>query len=170
METEKRRFNWGHININVRNLERSIEFYRKLGFETLVSGVPYLALQNGRQPKQLSDDAATALGMVQGTKGRGCIMQLGKGFPKLDLIEFLDLEQAKPSNNSDLGLVRICLSSENLLRDVAHLKAEGVEFVSTPKTGHEGLAEIAVCKDPDGTLIELLQIYLDRWPHVLNPT
>jgi hypothetical protein len=26
------------------------------------------------------------------------------------------------------------------------------------------MAEVAVCKDPDGALIELLQVNLERWP------
>ena len=170
MEAEKPRFNWGHINVNVRNLERSIEFYNKLGFEVFIPGIPYLALHHGAQSESLPADAATALGVAQGTRGRACIMQLGNGFPKLDLTEFVELEQANPLDNTGVGLVRICLASEDLQRDVDYLMAAGVEFVSTPKTGHKGLAEIAVCKDPDGTLIELLQVYLDRWQKVLNPS
>ena len=169
MKETKPRFNWGHININVRNLERSIEFYNKLGFEIFIPSIPYLALHQGEQAATLPAPAATALGVAEGTKGRACIMQLDQGFPKLDLTEFMDLAQANPLGNSDVGLVRICLATEDLQRDVASLKAQGVEFVSSPQTGHKGLADIAVCKDPDGTLIELLQVYLDRWQDVLNP-
>jgi catechol 2,3-dioxygenase-like lactoylglutathione lyase family enzyme len=168
METEKPQFNWGHININVRNLDRSIAFYRKLGFEIFIPAIPYLALHTGSQPELLPVDAAIALGVAQGTRGRACIMQLGNGFPKLDLTEFKDVEQAEPLNNSDLGIVRICLSTDDLQRDVASLQAQGVEFISPPKTAHGELAEIAICKDPDGTLIELLQVYLDRWQKLLG--
>jgi len=28
------------------------------------------------------------------------------------------------------------------------------------------MADVAVCVDPDGTLIELLLVYLDRWPAI----
>lgn len=168
MATENASFGWGHININVGNLERSISFYRKLGFEIFIPAIPYLALEAGEAQTPLPDDAATALGIKQGTKGRACIMQLDDGFPKLDLTEFTDLEQGAPLTNSDRGLVRICLVSEDLERDVARLKADGVDFLSEPKTGHAELADIAVCKDPDGTLIELLQVYLDRWQTLLS--
>lgn len=113
-------------------------------------------------------DAAAALGIQQGTKGRACIMQLGDGFPKLDLTELSGLEQSAPLTNSDRGLVRICLATEDLARDVKRLEADGVEFLSDPKAGHADLADIAVCKDPDGTLIELLQVYLERWQAVLG--
>ncbi|MEM9397808.1 MAG: VOC family protein, partial [Pseudomonadota bacterium] len=60
-------------------------------------------------------------------------------------------------------VVRICLISENLAEAYDELKREGVEFLSPPAACHDRLADVAVCKDPDGTLIELLQVYLDRW-------
>ena len=168
MAAEKPSFSWGHINVNVANLDRSIAFYQKLGFEVFIPAIPYLALDLAPDPKPLPDDAAAALGIHQGTKGRACIMQLGDGFPKLDLTELTGLEQGAPLTNSDQGLVRICLATEDLARDVARLKADGVEFLSEPKAGHAQLADIAVCKDPDGTLIELLQVYLDRWQALLS--
>ncbi len=62
-------------------------------------------------------------------------MQLDDGFPKIDLTEFTDEQRREPLNNADLGLVRICLVTEDLRRDVAHLKSEGVEFISEPQSG-----------------------------------
>ena len=168
MTTEKPSLNWGHINVNVANLERSIAFYQKLGFEVFIPAIPYIGLDSAPGEKPLPDDSAAALGIQQGTRGRACIMQLGDGFPKLDLTEFSGLDQAAPLTNSDRGLVRICLASDDLARDVQRLKADGVEFLTEPKAGHVGLADIAVCKDPDGTLIELLQVYLERWQAVLS--
>ena len=163
MSDRVQRFSWGHININVRDLDVSVEFYRKLGFEILLPGIPYLALSNDSDLRALPHDAAMALGLDQDVRGRGCIMQLEDGYPKIDLIEFSGLNQNQPLQNADLGLVRICLATENLQSEVARLKSAGVQFISEPQVGHMGLADLAVCSDPDGTLIELLQIYLDRW-------
>ncbi|MEQ9590661.1 MAG: VOC family protein [Parvibaculaceae bacterium] len=170
MANNKLSFGWGHININVRDLDRSIVFYEQLGFELFIPAIPYLGLDTTAEHQNLPDGAATALGITHGARGRACIMQLGDGFPKLDLTEFVGLDQNTPLTNADTGLVRICLTSEDLPRDVARLKADGVEFLSEPQEGHGALADIAVCKDPDGTLIELLQVYLDRWQSILNPT
>ncbi len=168
MAEKRPRLSWGHININVRSLDRSVAFYRKLGFEIFIPGIPYLALGDADPARPLPDAAATALGLTAGTRGRACIMQLDDGFPKIDLTEFTDEQRREPLNNADLGLVRICLVTEDLRRDVAHLKSEGVEFISEPQAGHDGLADVAVCKDPDGTLIELLQVYLERWRPLLG--
>ena len=96
-------------------------------------------------------------------------MQLGDVFPKIDLTEFVDMEQSSPLTNSDLGLVRLCLSSNNLEADVARLESQGVEFLSAPSSAAHDLAEVAVCRDPDGTLIELLQVYIERWQPYLDP-
>ncbi len=117
MAESKPRFGWGHININVRNLDRAIEFYRKFGFEVFIPAVPYLALDSAKPAKPLPH-----------------------------------------------------LVTKDLQRDVADLKAQGVEFISEPTAGHGGLADVAACKDPDGTLIELLQVYLDRWQAILSGT
>ncbi len=162
------KFGWGHININVRDLDRSMDFYRKLGFEVFLPGIPYLALDSDDTAQPLADGMADALGVVHTARGRACIMQLDDGFPKIDLTEFREMEQASPLTNADLGLVRLCLVSEDLQADVARLKSEGVAFISEPTSGHGGLADVAVCRDPDGTLIELLQVYLERWAPLLG--
>lgn len=161
-------FSWGHININVADLDRSIEFYRKFGFEIFIPAIPYLGLTAEPQSKSVPEEAATALGIPKGTKGRACILQLGDGFPKLDLTEFDDLDASPPLSNSDIGLVRLCLATETLAEDVEQLSAQGVAFISPTQTGHAGLADIVVCRDPDGTLIELIQVYPERWQTLLS--
>ena len=73
------------------------------------------------------------------------------------------MPQSKPLNNGDLGLVRICLASSDLVSDYERLVEENVDFISAPKITNGGLAEIATCIDPEGTLIELIQVHLEKW-------
>lgn len=156
---------WGHVNINVSDLDRSIAFYEKLGFETFLPAIPYLALTAEGSPTTFCEQAALALGLPPGTRGRACIMQLDSGFPKIDLIELDADAQTPPPTNLDLGVVRLCLASRDLAREHARLVEAGVSFLSEPRRARDGMADIATCVDPDGTLIELLQIHLERWPH-----
>ena len=159
------KFGWGHININVSDLETAVAFYRKLGFEPFLPAIPYLNLDSDNT-KSMDDETAEALGLPAGASGRACIMQLDDGFPKIDLTEFEDTDQESPPQNKDLGLVRLCLVSGDLARDYAALSEAGVRFLSPPRTCHQRMAEVATCVDPDGTLIELLEVHLENWPPI----
>jgi catechol 2,3-dioxygenase-like lactoylglutathione lyase family enzyme len=154
---------WGHININVSNLEESIAFYQKLGFSMLLPGIPYLDLTSSDGSNKMPGAAARALAMPVQSEGRACIMQLDEGFPKIDLVEWSGADQQPPLSNADLGLVRFCLASQDLATDYATLVEQGVNFLSEPQSTKDGKADIAVCVDPDGSLIELIQIYFEKW-------
>lgn len=65
--------------------------------------------------------------------------------------------------NADRGFVRICLASENVRADYDRLVAAGVEFETAPLEMDRGLAKVALCRDPDGALIELIQIDSAKW-------
>lgn len=156
------KLSWGHININVSNLDISIAFYEKLGFSLLIPGVPYLGLGKDSSD-EIPAKQSKALNVQPGTTARACIMQLDDGFPKIDLTEFAKDSPQLPAVNDDLGIVRLCLGTQNLEQDYQLLKNAGVEFLSEPTEGVGGLADIAICRDPDGTLIELIEPHLEKW-------
>jgi len=54
MTKQATKLGWGHININVTNLEDSINFYRKLGFESFIPAIPYLGLTAEPNPNTLA--------------------------------------------------------------------------------------------------------------------
>ncbi|MDA1099527.1 MAG: VOC family protein [Proteobacteria bacterium] len=164
MNDQVPQFAWGHININVSNLERSVAFYEKLGFEGYRPGIPYLGLDSEAGVAEMPEACARALGLAATARARACIMQLGRGFPKLDLIEFADQTPAEPLSNADLGIVRLCLAASDLREAYLRLREQGVAFISEPQLCQDGMADIAICMDPDGTLIELIQPHPDKWP------
>ena len=125
-------FRWGHINIIVTNLDLSIRFYERLGFELFMPGIPYLGLEAGKT-SAAPGDAAAALALAHGTQGRACMKQLGRSFPKLDLTELSAAEKRRPLQNQDRGIVRLCLASEDLRADYLHLLSQKAEFLSPPR-------------------------------------
>jgi catechol 2,3-dioxygenase-like lactoylglutathione lyase family enzyme len=153
---------WGHININVSDLDTSIAFYEKLGFTLLIPGVPYLGIEKDATLKIPAKQGA-ALNVAEGATARACIMQLDDGFPKIDLTEYAKDSPQAAGASDDLGLVRLCLATQDLTMDHALLTEAGVEFLSEPTAGVGGFADIAICRDPDGTLIELIEIHLEKW-------
>ena len=162
MKDSKTSLSWGHININVSDLERSVTFYEKLGFSLLIPGIPYLGVGKD-SGSVIPAEQRKALGVTSGTTARACIMQLDDGFPKIDLTEYSKDAPQPPAGNDDLGIVRLCLATQNLSQDYEHLINAGVEFLSEPTKGVGGLADIAICRDPDGTLIELIELHLEKW-------
>ncbi|NCF78179.1 MAG: VOC family protein [Proteobacteria bacterium] len=157
------RFRWGHINVNVSDLDLAIAFHKRLGFDIFLPGIPYLGLE-ADESAVVPATTAQVLHIAPNTRGRACIMQLGKGLPKLDLAEFPVSGAHDPLQNQDLGIVRLCLVSEDVQADYRDLVAQGVEFLGPPTACTKRMADVAICRDPDGTLIDLIQVHLDRWP------
>jgi len=142
-----------HINLNVSDIDRSIRFYEDLGFEVL-----------GRNDAEWSPETGEVLG-VPGAQGRACIMSL-KGdmarTTKLDLLEWKhppSPSRPRPAAN-DPGAPRIALRIRNVEAAYRELSSAGVEFVSKPAGAAPalGIANVVCCRDPDGFLVEFVEL------------
>jgi catechol 2,3-dioxygenase-like lactoylglutathione lyase family enzyme len=139
-----------HVNICVRDMERSVAFYQDLGF----SKVSDFTLDD--------PTVGDALGL-KAKKLRGVFMRLGSdpNAPVLDLVQFIDPPtqgQPYPTLNN-IGICRIAFTVDDIDRTYEELKAKKVEFVAPLKklTGPGGAQVGVVCfKDPDGTVLELI--------------
>jgi catechol 2,3-dioxygenase-like lactoylglutathione lyase family enzyme len=139
-----------HVNICVRDMERSIRFYQDLGFIKV-------------NDFTLDDPSVGyALG-VRAKKLRGVFMRLGAdpNAPVLDLVQFIEPPtqgQPYPTLNN-VGICRIAFTVDDIDRTYEELKAKKVDFVAPLKklTGPGGAEMGVVCfKDPDGTVLELI--------------
>jgi len=139
------------ININCSNYEESRIFYESLGF----SGV--MDIEDKGTP-----ETAAALGMPA-YHVRGSLMQLRRGGPALNLLKWEDpYDNSAPyAQLNHIGIARIALKSTDLDADITRLKAEGVEFFSEPviPDGPLSFLRIVCLKDPDGTVIELVELF-----------
>src|SRR5271167_3763130 len=111
-----------HINVNVTNFERSVEFYKLFGFKVILDlgEVGSAKLSEGMR--------------LPNGRGRAVLMILGDDprSTRLDLIEWKNPKtegQAYP-NLGHAGLCRIALRTRTLIKDYEELKAKGVEFWS----------------------------------------
>ena len=141
-----------HVNVNCSDFDRSLKFYELLGFKK------YLDV-----PATNSAEVAAAVGMPP-YKVKGALLALENSKTPfvIDLLEWQEPSDDDPPYNHlyHLGINRIALASDDLDKDMARLKSEGVEFLSDPASVIiEGGPETRfVCfKDPDGTVIELVQ-------------
>ncbi|MCH2263665.1 MAG: VOC family protein [SAR86 cluster bacterium] len=141
-----------HVNINCSDFDRSLRFYELLGFQKVIDVPPKNTLE-----------VAAAVGMPPYTvKGALLILQNSKTPLMIDLLEWQEPTDNRPPypNLYHLGIARVALSTNDLDSDVAFLKSEGVEFLSNPATvkiENQPETRFVCFKDPDGTILELVE-------------
>jgi glyoxylase I family protein len=142
-----------HVNVNCSNFERSLNFYKMLGFKVALD-IP--GVGNG------NSDTGRGLGLPD-SSARAAIMTLSDDphATRLDLIEWnKPRDEEKPyARLNHLGIARIALFTKGLREEYLRLKVDGVEFISEPvviKTG-AGEALFACFYDPDRTILELIE-------------
>jgi glyoxylase I family protein len=141
-----------HVNINCTNFERSLEFYKMVGFKVV--------LDIGDGPNKANDKGLN----IPNSVARAALMALSDDprATRIDLIEWKQpaTDGAPYPHLYHAGINRIALFTKNLDEEYARLKAAGVEMVSEPvqiNAGKKAGARFFCFKDPDGTFLELIE-------------
>jgi catechol 2,3-dioxygenase-like lactoylglutathione lyase family enzyme len=137
-------------NVNCSNYEASRSFYEMLGFET---------------QSEVEEVGSAALAAAVGLPSyhvRAATMALPGGH-SLNLTKWEDPydESAPYGALNHIGIARIAIWTLNLDADMTLLEDAGVVFYSEPirPTGPYGFLRFACFEDPDGTVIELVQLF-----------
>lgn len=143
-----------HTVVNVTDLDRSIAFYQRLGFQVL----------DDRRHVHWPDFVATNFGM-RVAQGQGVLMVLGRDpdGPMLDLIRWLEprADAWDPAVAEDMRVPRILAFRATGVRALYdELVAEGLPFTNDFTGPFPDLGIIGVCcvKDPDGTIVEFMEL------------
>ncbi len=149
-----------HININCTDFERSLRFYKMLGFRDIVdiSGPV-------REPRAGSSVIGTkVLRVPDVTGGRSMILGVGDDphCSHIDLIQWGDGKSGgRPYERlNHCGIARACFYTKNIWKDYEELRSQGIHVYSEPEIlAYPGGAGAAVVcfEDPDGTVLELVQ-------------
>jgi glyoxylase I family protein len=141
-----------HVNINVKNFERSLAFYQMLGFKVV--------LDLGEGPNRGNDEGLN----IPDSRARAALLALSDEprATRIDLIEWQQpLTEGVPYPHLyHAGAARIALFAKNIEEEYQRLKANGVEMVSAPVTirfANQAGAKLFCFKDPDGTFLELIE-------------
>ena len=140
-----------HVNVNCRDFDASLAFYRLLGYELLAM-----------VPETNTAEVAAAVGMKP-YRVRGGILRLPGESTLIDLLQWIDPsdDEAPYPHLYHLGLARIALRTSDLDADLAELAGHGVEPLGEPaEVVWEGqpTTRIACFHDPDGTVLELVEL------------
>jgi len=139
-----------HTGIVVSNLEASLNFYSGLfGFKVV------------RRMDESGEyiDNMSALKDVRVTTVKMAV-------PDGNLIELLYYHShpgmpGKHHEIYEIGVSHIAFTVDNLEQEYNRLIKAGVQFNAPPQFSPDGYAKVTFCKDPDGNLIELVEV-LDK--------
>jgi catechol 2,3-dioxygenase-like lactoylglutathione lyase family enzyme len=148
-------YRFWHVGINVTDLDRTIEFYEKIGFQ--------LEDQGGFTNPQVGE----AFFVEGGDTVRFAHMRINPDAPDeslLDLIQWVNPPTegyAEPRSMRDPGLCRFSILCDDCDERYETLSSLGVEFVKPPTTvmapdGTRGW-KILFAKDPDGALFNFVE-------------
>jgi lactoylglutathione lyase len=117
-----------HTCYRIGDIDRSVEFYKALGFEEI-----------GRMP--IRDEA---INVFMGLPGDGARLEL-------------TYNHGVDSYELGTGYNHIAVTIDDLDGKLANLAGQGIEPEKPPYTVHEGGSRICFVRDPDGYRIELIE-------------
>ena len=135
-----------HTGIVVSDAEKSIDFYTKLlGFE-----IKKDMLESGDYIDNFSDLKDVVVRTIKMTLENGDMVELlnYQTHPELP-------DMGRPITR--IGCSHFAMTVENLDETYDRLVEAGVEFNSPPQYSPDGFAKVTFCKDPDGSLVELVE-------------
>jgi catechol 2,3-dioxygenase-like lactoylglutathione lyase family enzyme len=135
-----------HFGIVVDNLKKSLDFYQNiLGFELVVT----------------ADEDTAFIDSILALKSSKLKTYKLKD-PHGNIVELLDFgEQTMPSDNkiTSTGPTHIALTVKNIEETFNYMKSRGIHFISPPLLSSDGFAKVAFCKAPEGTYIEIVEVF-----------
>ncbi|MBI4596544.1 MAG: VOC family protein [Candidatus Tectomicrobia bacterium] len=137
-----------HTAISTGDIERSLRFYRDLlGFETVFSFDWKVGTERLDKITGLKDTSAR---VVMLKTGNACV-------------ELFEYKTPKPKPGDamrpvcDHGITHICLEVTDIEGEYERLKAAGMVFHCPPQGSERGL-RATYGRDPDGNVVELLEV------------
>ena len=142
-----------HFIVNASNFERSLAFYRALGFKLLRDNRDVI------WPSMVAENFGMPV-----AQGRGALLAIGEGetHTRIDLIEWLEPKWEDPARSlpPERYVPRVmALRTRNVRAAYRELKAKGIEFIGEPRERDPsiGLESVVCCRDPDGLVVELIE-------------
>ncbi len=136
-----------HAGIVVRDLGRAADFYQQL------LGLRVVTRQ---------DESGPFLDAILGLDGCSVTtvkMAAAEGATLVELLCFDSHEDHRPpAQPFSTGPTHIAFTVDDLMADYQRLNVAGVEFTTPPQRSPDGSALVTFCRDPEGNLIELVEV------------
>jgi catechol 2,3-dioxygenase-like lactoylglutathione lyase family enzyme len=142
-----------HIAVNAKDLDRSVQFYRRLGFTVL-------------QERVVKNEKVKEAFAVPSADLRFVHLRLGddEQATVLDIVQWFDPDTAdgneEPVAQHQRGLTRFSVLTDDTQRVYDELSAAGVEFITKPTVvmTPEGGWKVCLVKDPDNVVVQITEL------------
>ena len=136
-----------HIGIVVSDMNQSLRFYRDL------LGLEVWADFTDRS------DSVQAVTEVPGADIHMVKLKAPDGV-SIELLQYRSHPQdvPPPVRACDVGCNHVALQVDDLDSLYNRLKAEGIRFHAPPTVSSDGGAKVTYCRDPEGVIVELVEI------------
>ena len=136
-----------HTAISTADMQRALEFYcGLLGFEQIWT-----------RTWEIGDRMTDRVMGLQQSSGKIAMLALGDS--QIEMFEFRSPEPQKNDPNRPVcnhGITHLCFEVTDLDGEYARLKAAGMHFHCPPQD--DGAAKVTYGRDPDGNVIELVEM------------
>lgn len=136
-----------HTGIVVSDMKRELQFYRDL----LGMTVWFDAQDDSEYVQSVTEVPSANIWMVKLKAMNG---------NSIELLQYLSHPQGipEPMNSCDVGCNHIALQVEDIGAMYETLVSAGVRFHAPPTISSDGSAKVTYCRDPEGVIVELVEI------------
>lgn len=136
-----------HTGIVVSNMKNSLRFYRDIMGLKIIKD----SIEKGEYIDNILGLSNVCLRTVKLTTDDDSMIEL------LQYISHTNRYHIKP-RIYDIGYSHIAFTVDNLDKEFGRLLKEGIEFSHSPHISPNGYTKVTFCKDPDGNLVELVEV------------
>lgn len=138
-----------HVAISTGDIERLSAFYRgQLGFTEVFA-----------QEWGVGNVVADRIIGLRDSVARVVMLRLGNVCLELFQYQQPTPKQGDPQRPAcDHGITHLCLQVEDIHAEYDRLRANGMQFHCPPQDVHHGSARATYGRDPDGNIIELIEL------------
>jgi len=136
-----------HFGIAVKNMDKSIWFYRDL-----------LGLKIVREMNEYGEYIENML-QVKNVRVKTVKLSANNGITLIELLEFKSHpKESLGQKIFDLGPSHIAFTVNDLDECYDFLSSKEIKFNSPPQISPDGYAKVCFCYDPDNTPVELVEV------------
>lgn len=148
-----------HINLHVADLERSIDFYGKMGWSVMFE-------LSRHEPRDLDPVPINDKLEHGGGKVKTVVLSLGddpRASTKLEIMEYVDPPTTpkpfKPKNEA--GVHRLAMRVKDIHGTIAKFRESGIDIPGEPREmkAMGGRQLYILFSDPDNNLLELIELF-----------